>query len=66
MARLTKSTHFIPIKTRYNVSKLAELYVQHVLRLHGPPLEHLIRSRPIIHCKFLEEPTLSHGHHSRL
>ncbi|WVZ64085.1 hypothetical protein U9M48_013654 [Paspalum notatum var. saurae] len=36
--RLTKSAHFIPVKTIYRTPKLAELYVQHILRLHGAPL----------------------------
>jgi hypothetical protein len=32
--RLTKSAHFIPINTRYNVQKYAEIYIAHVLCLH--------------------------------
>ncbi|WVZ51594.1 hypothetical protein U9M48_002725 [Paspalum notatum var. saurae] len=36
--RLTKSAHFIPVKTIYHTPKLAKLYVQHILRLHGAPL----------------------------
>jgi hypothetical protein len=33
--RLTKSTHFIPVNTNYNVQKYAEIYVARVLCLHG-------------------------------
>jgi hypothetical protein len=33
--RLTKSAHFIPVNTNYNVQKYAEIYVAHVLCLHG-------------------------------
>jgi hypothetical protein len=33
--RLTKVAHFVPVKTRYATEKLAELYVEHILRLHG-------------------------------
>jgi predicted ferric reductase len=33
--RLTKSTHFIPINTSYKVHKYAEIYIAHVLWLHG-------------------------------
>jgi hypothetical protein len=33
--RLTKSVHFIPINTSYKVQKYAEIYVAHVLCLHG-------------------------------
>jgi hypothetical protein len=35
--RLTKVAHFVPVKTRYAIEKLAELYVEHILRLHGAP-----------------------------
>jgi hypothetical protein len=35
--RLTKSAHFIPVNTNYNVQKYAEIYVAHVLCLHGVP-----------------------------
>jgi hypothetical protein len=32
--RLTKSTHFIPVKINYNVQKYAEIYIAQVLCLH--------------------------------
>jgi hypothetical protein len=35
--RLTKSAHFIPVNTNYNVQKYAEIYVARVLYLHGVP-----------------------------
>ena len=35
--RLTKSTHFIPVNTRYLVEKYAELYVSQIMRLYGVP-----------------------------
>jgi hypothetical protein len=35
--RLTKVAHFLPVKTNYNVSRLAELYVDNILKLHGAP-----------------------------
>jgi hypothetical protein len=34
---LTKSAHFIPIKVKDPMDKLARLYVQNVVRLHGVP-----------------------------
>jgi hypothetical protein len=34
---LTKVAHFIPVKTMYPVSRLAELYVENILKLHGAP-----------------------------
>jgi hypothetical protein len=35
--RLTKSAHFIPIKVKDPMNKLARLYVQNIVRLHGVP-----------------------------
>ncbi|KAG8503711.1 hypothetical protein CXB51_001713 [Gossypium anomalum] len=35
--RLTKSAHFIPVRTDYSLDKLAELYVSQIVRLHGVP-----------------------------
>jgi hypothetical protein len=35
--RLTKAAHFIPIKVKYSLEKLAELYLQEIVRLHGVP-----------------------------
>jgi hypothetical protein len=33
--RLSKSAHFIPVHTRYDVRRYAEIYIAHVLCLHG-------------------------------
>jgi hypothetical protein len=35
--RLTKATHFIPVKTTYNSAVLAELYMSRIVCLHGIP-----------------------------
>jgi hypothetical protein len=35
--RLSKSTHFIPVNTNYKVQKYAEIYIAHMLCLHGVP-----------------------------
>jgi hypothetical protein len=35
--RLTKATHFIPVKTTYNSAVLAELYMAWIVCLHGVP-----------------------------
>ena len=35
--RLTKIAHFVPVKTKTDAEKLADLYVEHILRLHGAP-----------------------------
>ena len=36
--RLTKSAHFLPIKTIYNADKLATIYIDEIVRLHGVPV----------------------------
>ena len=35
--RLTKSAHFLPIRVDYRVSKLADIFQQEIVRLHGMP-----------------------------
>nr|GFA85489.1 hypothetical protein [Tanacetum cinerariifolium] len=35
--RLTKSAHFLPIRKNYSISKLAEIFRQEIVRLHGTP-----------------------------
>jgi hypothetical protein len=35
--RLTKVAHFIAVRTDYRVEKLVDLYIEHILRLHGAP-----------------------------
>ena len=36
--KLTKSTHFIPVKMDYSMDQLVKLYVKEIVRLHGVPL----------------------------
>ncbi|XP_073307232.1 uncharacterized protein [Primulina huaijiensis] len=36
--RLTKSAHFLPVRMNYNLDKLAILYMDNVVRLHGVPV----------------------------
>ena len=33
--RLTKSAHFLPLRTDYSLNKLAELYIKEIVQLHG-------------------------------
>ena len=35
--RLTKSAHFIPVRTDFSLDKLAKLYISKIVRLHGVP-----------------------------
>ena len=36
--KLTKAAHFLPIKIDYSMDRLAELYLDEIVRLHGVPL----------------------------
>ena len=38
MDRLTKSAHFLPVKVDYSLDKLAQVYVNEIVRLHGTPI----------------------------
>ena len=33
--RLTKTSHFLPFKTKWSVSRLTELFISKIVRLHG-------------------------------
>ena len=35
--RLTKSAHFVPVKTTYTLDQVAEPYIREIVRLHGVP-----------------------------
>jgi hypothetical protein len=35
--QLSKSAHFIPVNTNFKVQRYAEIYIAHVLCLHGVP-----------------------------
>ena len=36
--RLTKSTHFLPIREKFSPQKLAELFMNHIVSFHGLPV----------------------------
>ncbi len=36
--RLTKSTHFLPIRMTQSLENLAQLYIRRIVRLHGVPV----------------------------
>ena len=38
MDRLTKSAHFLSMQMTYSMARLAEIYVQEIVRLHKVPL----------------------------
>jgi hypothetical protein len=35
--RLTKYAHFIPLSHPYTIQKIADLFMEHIVKLHGPP-----------------------------
>ena len=36
--RLTKSTHFLPVRIDYSLHKIPEQYIKEIVRLHGIPI----------------------------
>ena len=36
--RMTKSSHFLAVKTKYSAEDYAKLYLNEIVRLHGVPL----------------------------
>jgi hypothetical protein len=35
--RLTKVAHFLPVRTTYGGEKIAKLYIENIVKLHGVP-----------------------------
>jgi hypothetical protein len=44
--KLTKETHFIPVKTTHKETNIAEIYMKEVVRLHGVPKEIVLDRDP--------------------
>ena len=59
--RLTKSTHFIPVGIDYYMDRLAELYVDEIVRLHGVPLSIMSDRDPRFTSRFWKELQLAFG-----
>ena len=53
--RLTKSTHFLPVRLDYSMDRLAELYVSEIFRLHGIPLSIVSNRDPQFTSRFWKE-----------
>ena len=51
--RLTKSAHFLPVRTDYSLDKLAELYIKDIVRLHGIPVSIISDEDPRFTSRFL-------------
>ena len=50
--RLTKSAHFLPINVEDSLEKLAQLYVDEIVRLHGVPVSIVSNRVPGSHPGF--------------
>ena len=53
--RLTKFVHFIPLSHPYMAAKVADLYLQHVFKLHGMPTSIVSDRDPILTSHFWPE-----------
>jgi len=63
--RLTKSTYFIPIKTDMSVARLAEIYIEQIVRLHGIPSSIVSNRDPRFTSKFWESLQALYGRRCR-
>ena len=50
--RLTKSAHFIPIRTDFSLAKLSKLYIKEVVKLYGIPLSIMSNRDPQFTSEF--------------
>lgn len=50
--RLTKSTHFIPIKIKTEISTLAKLYIHNIIHVHGVSSSIMLDRDPGFTSKF--------------
>ena len=50
--RLTKSAHFLPLRIDYSLDKLAELYIEEIVRLNGIPVSIISNRDPRFTSRF--------------
>ena len=53
--RLTKSAHFLPVNVEDSLEKLAQLYVDEIVRLHGVPVSIVSDRDPRFHIQVLAQ-----------
>ena len=53
--RLSKSAHFLPVQLDYSMDRLAELYVNEIVRLYGIPLSIVSDRDPQFTSRFWKE-----------
>ena len=54
--RLTRSAHFLPVKTTYTLERYAKLYVNKIVRLHGASVFIVSDSDPRFTSRFWSSP----------
>ena len=59
--RLIKSAHFISARIDYSMDRLAELYVDEIMQLHGVPLSIVSNRNPRYTSRFWKELQLALG-----
>ena len=50
--RLTKSAHFIPVREKFSLNRLAELFISKVVKYHGVPVSIISDRDPRFTSKF--------------
>jgi len=50
--RLTNTTHFLPIDLRISMQKLAQIYIDEIVRFHGVPFSIVLHRDPIFTSRF--------------
>ena len=50
--RLTKSAHFLPVRTKFSLDRLAEIYINEIVRLHGVPVSIVSDRDPRLNLDF--------------
>jgi hypothetical protein len=64
--RLSKYAHFIPVNTKYKVQRYAEIYIAHMLCLHGVPKTIISDRRSQFVTHFWEQLHASLGTHPQM
>ena len=59
--KLTKSARFLPVRLDYSMDRLAELYVNEIVKLHGIPLSIVSDCDPWFTPRFWKELQLAFG-----
>ena len=52
---LTKSAHFLRAQLDYSMDRLAELYVNEIIKLHGIPISRVSNRDPLFTSRFWKE-----------